>query len=158
MMVDLDAKIAPTDFTIRYVFDQLHGRDERWDSLNASSKLSKVDLKPVSGNGYCSFVTRIVFWFDGEVEPFSVIMKARIKPDDFRNTPNGAIWVPTVAILEETVLADEGDPDKVKKTVEDFTPAMGGCHDKELMFYEHVAMQSPLTAGPNRTQIDKFLL
>ncbi|KAH7699569.1 hypothetical protein AAVH_33324, partial [Aphelenchoides avenae] len=131
MTVDFDAQIAPTDFTIHYVFDRLHGKDERWDRLNAASKLSKVDLKPVSGNGYCSFVTRIVFWFDGEVVPFSVIMK-----------------VPTVAILEETILADEGDPEKVKKTVEDFTPAMGGCHDKELMFYEHVAMQSPLSCLP----------
>lgn len=84
MTVDFDAQIAPTDFTIHYVFDRLHGKDERWDRLNAASKLSKVDLKPVSGNGYCSFVTRIVFWFDGEVVPFSVIMKVSTRTDGQR--------------------------------------------------------------------------
>lgn len=81
-MLDLDAKILPTNFTIRFVAESIDGKDERWDELRATKQLTDVQLIPITGNGYLSAINRVSFTFEDESEPFSVILKVSIAACD----------------------------------------------------------------------------
>lgn len=74
--VDLKQKVEPTAFTVERIAYLMHGSDARWDKLVAEHTLAKVDVQQIA-IGYLSFVARISFHFDGEKEPFPVILKVR---------------------------------------------------------------------------------
>lgn len=79
-MIDLDVKVKPTALSLRFITESLKCKDERWDELRALKTLKDVQFSVVSGNGYLSTITRISFFFEGQKEPFSVILKVRTMP------------------------------------------------------------------------------
>lgn len=83
--VDLKQKVEPTAFTAERIASLMHGSDARWDKLVAEHSLAKVDVQQIA-IGYLSFVARISFHFDGEREPFPVILKVRKSVTGVSNT------------------------------------------------------------------------
>ncbi|KAH7706878.1 calcium/calmodulin-dependent protein kinase type 1 [Aphelenchoides avenae] len=125
-MLDLDAKVAPTNFSVRFVAESIDGKDERWDRLRSTQQLKDVQLVPISGNGYLSSITRVRFIFDSDNESFSAILK-----------------VPSTATFDSISDGakngkDDVDADKRKDQHEEFVRFIGETHDIELDFYERV--------------------
>lgn len=74
--MDLDKLIGKTNFTIGYIVRSLTGRDSRWDMLIERKRLQRVVIIPISDIGYLSYIYRIKFLFDDDIEkPFSVVLK-----------------------------------------------------------------------------------
>ncbi|KAH7711520.1 calcium/calmodulin-dependent protein kinase type 1 [Aphelenchoides avenae] len=113
--VDLKQKVEPTAFTAERIASLMHGSDARWDKLVAEHSLAKVDVQQIA-IGYLSFVARISFHFDGEREPFPVILK-----------------IPTADNLTKLNSAINED------YMEAFAATLAESHDKEIYLYAQLA-------------------
>ncbi|KAH7700673.1 calcium/calmodulin-dependent protein kinase type 1 [Aphelenchoides avenae] len=113
--VNMKQKVEPTAFTVGRIASLMHGSDARWDKLVAEHSLAKVDVQQIA-IGYMSFVARISFHFDGEKEPFPVVLK-----------------VPTADKITQLNSATN------EEYVDAFAGTLVDWHDKEIYIYAQLA-------------------
>ena len=70
-----DQLIKPTAVTVDWVVKSLDGQDARWDKLRATSVVEKLEISPVVGVGFLSYVLKLKIVFANE-KYVSVILKA----------------------------------------------------------------------------------
>uniref|UniRef100_A0A1I7ZHY9 CHK domain-containing protein n=1 Tax=Steinernema glaseri TaxID=37863 RepID=A0A1I7ZHY9_9BILA len=74
--VDISQKVCDSPFSFEWVLSGLVEGDEKFRTLNESSKVTKVFSSPIgTGQGFVSKVYHVVIEFDNSEDPYQVVLK-----------------------------------------------------------------------------------